>query len=105
MNNLNNTHCCVTTSKEERNGLLEKLHNNGVTVSSIVWRERNDPNDYINWPVIIVDEDGVNGGVEVTVDDNPGNRQQLTVSEFLGKAGVFMTPQGGSTIKHHFLIS
>ena len=105
MNNLNRNHCCVTTSKEERNGLLEKLHNNGVTVSSIAWNERNDPNDYINWPVIIVDENGVDGNTEVTVDGGPGNKEQLTVNEFLSKGGVILTPHGHSTIKHHFLIS
>jgi len=103
MNKLTIKDCCVCKTKEERNYVLEVLHDNHINIFVDSWSERNDKDDFETWPVITVDRLTCNITVSATGVIEQG-LNCLSVKDFLNKAGIIIIkPQGDSRIIHHFL--
>lgn len=105
-NKLGVSDCCLCETQRERNRVLEKLYNGGISLQNTVYEERNDHGDFNHWPLIIVEYYG--GDLTISLGkasmSERTSKNLLTAEEFLLKSGVApIDPQGLSFIKHHFI--
>ncbi len=97
MNRLQHNDICFCETPEERIRIME-LFKDKLEIHRNTWEERYEDGDYEDFPYLCWDrEEGL------LADDEGYGYNLMSVNNFLNKAGLMYTPQGGSFIKHYFI--